>query len=143
MGYTMCLRYNCPVPSQRIPWLGTRSIVICFVEEFVGWFQKRRLPWRELRSTPSRPLQSWEPIRPIFVPGHICSPGDKYGPFFVTSEQLWDPPCKSAVRARTGPSSGCMNGRKMGILESRSGPSEEPVESVDVAVQPLRRSALI
>jgi len=35
-----------------------------------------------------------------------------------------------------------MNGRKMGILESRSGPSEEPVESADVAVQSLRRSAL-
>ena len=36
-----------------------------------------------------------------------------------------------------------MNGRKMGILESRSGPSEEPVESADVAVQSLRISALI
>ena len=32
-----------------------------------------------------------------------------------------------------------MNGRKMGILESRSGPSEEPVESADVEVRSLRR----
>ena len=36
-----------------------------------------------------------------------------------------------------------MNGRKMGILECRFGPSEEPVKSADVAVQSLRISALI
>ena len=36
-----------------------------------------------------------------------------------------------------------MNGRKMGILESRSGPSEEPVESADATVQSLRKNALI
>ena len=71
----------------------------------------------------------WEPIQALFVPlennlDPSSSPVNNYG---------------TAVRARTGPSSGCMNGRKMGILESRSGPSEEPTESADVAVQSLRR----
>ena len=60
----------------------------------------------------------WEPIQALFVPleknlDPSSSPVNNYG---------------TAVRVRTGPSSGCMNGRKMGILESRSGPSEESVE---------------
>ena len=79
--------------------------------------------------------------------------GTGKGPYLFPWRRIWallrhqstirDPPCKTAVRARTGPSSGCMNDRKMWIFESHSGPSEEPVESVDVAVQPLRISALI